>query len=300
MPERPSPPPEAIDESNNPKGLTFRPFAEALRDFELPEKTEAKIQKRLWLELFKEQMKEHEFTDMRGYIDALYAKDTVQHDLFLDTQDAIGFADEESAMEVKRALDTAQVENIDELPYIDGEITDGERDDSKSIYRELGTIGKGGMGQIYSALDERTGRIVAIKILHQKHITQEALLVRFAREAFALNKTSQSPFIVKILDVVSTAQKNDQNEMKELIGIVMDYVRGEDLFDTMRHQETYTHSEWFVASVATQIALALMEMHRVGILHRDLGLENVFLSIEKNAHPENGEIHVRVADFGIS
>ena len=66
-------------------------------------------------------------------------------------------------------------------------------------YRVVAKIGAGGMGEVYSAHDERLERDVALKVLPARALSDEAARKRFRKEALALSKLNH-PHIATIYD----------------------------------------------------------------------------------------------------
>jgi eukaryotic-like serine/threonine-protein kinase len=149
-----------------------------------------------------------------------------------------------------------------------------------SRYRDAEQIGRGAMGDIYRATDERLGRMVAVKVLAQRYAGDEPLRRRFSREAFAAARLSGEPNIVTIFDV---------GEQSERPYLVMEYLSGGSLADVLRRegaQEPERAIDWL-----EQAARALDAAHRAGVVHRDVKPANLLLD-------QNGTVHV--ADFGIA
>jgi adenylate cyclase len=144
-------------------------------------------------------------------------------------------------------------------------------------YEILGSIGVGGMGQIYRARDPRLGRQVALKVLGYQLTKDPESVARFfgeARAASALNH----PNIVTIYEV---------GEYQGQHFIAMEYVQGATLRDLLKHSselERFNH-------LASQIARALAAAHAAGIVHRDIKPENIMIR-------DDG--YVKVVDFGIA
>jgi predicted ATPase len=144
-------------------------------------------------------------------------------------------------------------------------------------YRLEAVIGRGGMGEVYRAVDTRLARTVAVKVVRAGALAQgrETHLLEEARSASALNH----PNIVTIYDVGS---------YDGVPYIVMEWVEG----PTLRQKLTLGPlGIQDVLSIATQVVDALSVAHSHGILHRDLKPENVMLT------PAG---RVKVLDFGIA
>ncbi|MEU0434199.1 serine/threonine-protein kinase [Streptomyces sp. NPDC006290] len=129
-------------------------------------------------------------------------------------------------------------------------------------------IGQGGMGQVWTAYDQRLDRRVAVKLLRpDKVVGQEAdeLRRRFARECRVTAQVDH-PGLVTVHDAGS--------EGEELF-LVMQYVDGADLSDHLAEHDPYPW-QWAVA-VATQLCAVLSAVHAVPIVHRDLKPRNVMV-----------------------
>jgi serine/threonine protein kinase len=134
---------------------------------------------------------------------------------------------------------------------------------------ELSTlIGQGGMGQVWTAYDQRLDRRVAVKLLRPDKVAgQEAdeLRRRFVRECRVTAQVDH-PGLVTVHDAGS--------EGEELF-LVMQYVDGADLADHLAEHDPYPW-QWTVA-VAAQLCAVLSAVHAVPIIHRDLKPRNVMV-----------------------
>ncbi|MFB7246158.1 protein kinase [Streptomyces populi] len=129
-------------------------------------------------------------------------------------------------------------------------------------------IGQGGMGQVWTAYDQRLDRRVAVKLLRPDKVAgQEAdeLRRRFARECRVTAQVDH-PGLVTVHDAGS--------EGEELF-LVMQYVDGADLSDHLAEHDPYPW-QWAVA-VAAQLCAVLSAVHAVPIVHRDLKPRNVMV-----------------------
>lgn len=151
-------------------------------------------------------------------------------------------------------------------------------------YRIVGLIATGGMARVYQATDEVLGRNVAVKILHQHLVTDDAFVERFRHEAISAAQLSH-PFIVSIFDTVSEAGAHDTR----IEAIVMELVHGTTLRRRLDDVRTLDPSE--VIAVGAQVADALDTAHRSRVVHRDIKPANILLSTDGR---------VLVADFGIA
>jgi len=131
-------------------------------------------------------------------------------------------------------------------------------------YEVLSLIGAGGMGEVYRARDVRLDRHVALKLPPDTISGDPQMLQRFEREARAAAALSH-PHICAIYDV-----GHDGNTQF----IVMEFLDGETLAHRLHAGALPAES---AISIATQIADALTEAHRNGLIHRDLKPANVML-----------------------
>lgn len=134
---------------------------------------------------------------------------------------------------------------------------------------ELSTlIGQGGMGQVWTAYDQRLDRRVAVKLLRPDRVAgQEAdeLRRRFVRECRVTAQVDH-PGLVTV---------HDAGTQGEDLYLVMQYVDGADLSDHLAEHDPYPW-QWAV-SVAAQLCAVLCAVHAVPIVHRDLKPRNVMV-----------------------
>ncbi len=144
-------------------------------------------------------------------------------------------------------------------------------------YRLIGRLGAGGMGQVFFGRSAG-GRAVAVKRIHPHLATDASFRERFAREVTAARQVSGA----------FTAPVIDADPDGEVPWLVTSYVPSLPLDEAVR---TYgALPEHTLRVLATGLAEALTEIHRVGLIHRDLKPGNVLLA-------EDGP---RVIDFGIA
>jgi len=154
-------------------------------------------------------------------------------------------------------------------------------------YRILALLGEGGMGKVYRAEHVRLGRKVAIKALRKELASRADVVARFFREARSVNDIGHS----NIIDVSDFVEKRDEDP--PLVYMVMELLSGQDLACRIQAAGTLDPEE--AVSVATQIADALIAVHRNRILHRDLKPENIFLVAQDEGKPK-----VKLLDFGVA
>ncbi|WP_185029547.1 serine/threonine-protein kinase [Streptomyces candidus] len=135
---------------------------------------------------------------------------------------------------------------------------------------ELSTlIGQGGMGQVWTAYDQRLDRRVAVKLLRPDRMAAAAeaedLRRRFVRECRVTAQVDH-PGLVTVHDAGSDTED---------LYLVMQYVEGADLAD--HHAETAPYPWQWAVSVAAQLCAVLSAVHAVPIVHRDLKPRNVMV-----------------------
>src|SRR5215510_8668925 len=139
------------------------------------------------------------------------------------------------------------------------------------IGRKLGpyqiqvALGAGGMGEVYKAKDTRLNRTVAIKVLPRFLSGRADLRQRFAREARAIASLSH-PNICPLYDI----GKEDGIDF-----LVMEYLEGETLAKRLKKGPLSTEQ---LLRTAIEIATALDQAHRQGVIHRDLKPGNIMLT----------------------
>ncbi len=156
-------------------------------------------------------------------------------------------------------------------------------------YRIDAVIGRGGMGAVYRATDQRLGREVAVKIIAVAAPGPEAharLRARFHREARAA-AALHHPNVVDVYDFGTDAAL-------DLDYLVMELLRGEDL--ASRLARAGPPQPDVAVDILYQAARGLGAGHRAGLIHRDVKPGNLYLEPDESA----GGFAVRVLDFGIA
>jgi eukaryotic-like serine/threonine-protein kinase len=145
-------------------------------------------------------------------------------------------------------------------------------------YRIVQRIGEGGMGEVYLATDVRLGRKVALKVISEKVFQSTSQRERFKQEApsaAALNH----PNICAVYDV---------GEWQGRPYIAMEYLDGVTLHQMIRSQILEVPR---IIDITLQIADALEEARKSGIIHRDIKSSNILLTKTKM---------VKLVDFGLA
>ncbi len=148
-------------------------------------------------------------------------------------------------------------------------------------------LGEGGMGAVYMGEHPLIGKRVAIKVLLDELVANEALVTRFFHEAKAANDIRHQ----NIVDIVDFG-KLDKPGGGHIVYLIMELLEGQSLagrLDTKR----LTFDE--VRHVLQQCCSGLAASHAKGIIHRDLKPDNLFL-VQRGGD----ENFVKILDFGIA
>jgi len=148
-----------------------------------------------------------------------------------------------------------------------------------SRYRVDGSLGHGGMANVYVGTDTLLRRRVAIKVLREQYASDDDFVTRFSYEAQSAAKLSH-PNIVNVYDF----GREDHSYY-----IVMELVDGATLADIMRDERVLP--EPVAVDYAIQIASGLANAHRQGLLHRDVKPANILVTKDDV---------VKLSDFGIA
>jgi eukaryotic-like serine/threonine-protein kinase len=143
-------------------------------------------------------------------------------------------------------------------------------------------IGKGGMGIVYLGHQTNVDRRIAIKVLLPERCDQETVL-RFQNEAKAASALSHP----------NTITIHDFGAWGELLYIAMEFLEGQSLQDVMNRERRIEPMR--LARITAQVLASLQEAHQVGIIHRDIKPDNVFLKTV-GGQPD----FVKVLDFGVA
>jgi len=151
-------------------------------------------------------------------------------------------------------------------------------------YEILRKLGEGGTAGVYKALDVRSGRPIAIKVIEGPQAKTATWAERLLREVELL-RSIRHPNVVSVLD---GGRRDDGSPF-----LVMEYLEGETLGQLMRR--TPMLSIEAALAIAAEVAAGLAATHAHGVIHRDVKPDNIFL-IE-----DAGEVRrAKVFDFGFA
>ena len=146
-------------------------------------------------------------------------------------------------------------------------------------YKLLGHLGTGGMSSVYLAEAKNTGQKRAIKVLPKKKVTDKSYLDRFYREGKAAASLNH-PNIVRVYDI---------NNAGKTHYMVMEYVQGADLYETVRDDGAMPIDEAVEAMI--QSAEGLLHAHQKTMVHRDIKPANLLRT-------DSGSI--KILDLGLA
>ncbi|HSG71986.1 MAG TPA: serine/threonine-protein kinase, partial [Planctomycetaceae bacterium] len=145
-----------------------------------------------------------------------------------------------------------------------------------SLVRKLGA---GGMGTVFLAKDERTNRMVALKLLPISSTFNETLIQRFRSEAMSASKLEHEN-IVRVYEA---------DEIDDFLYIALEYIDGTDVDKLIQSRERLPVKR--ASEIIKQVASALQHAHEQNIIHRDIKPSN--LMIRKDGV-------IKVTDLGLA
>ncbi len=147
-------------------------------------------------------------------------------------------------------------------------------------YRIVKELGRGGMGAVYLAFDERLQRKVALKVILPKAAANATAKDRFLREARAAAQIS-SDYVVNI---------HEADEIDGIPYISLQYLQGVPLDEYLKKKGTPTLAQSL--RIARETALGLAAAHKLGLIHRDIKPGNIWLEAPSG--------RVKILDFGLA
>lgn len=147
-------------------------------------------------------------------------------------------------------------------------------------YQIVSVLGKGGMGIVYEAIDEKLNRKVAIKVLNSSQIANKAHVIERFRSEARNHAQLLHPNIVTVYGFL---------EFDNQFAIVMEYVEGESLEKViLRNKRLHIYD---IVYITLQLLEGIGYAHSKGYIHRDIKPSNIIV---------NSEGTVKIMDFGIS
>ncbi|MCC6551524.1 MAG: serine/threonine protein kinase [Polyangiaceae bacterium] len=151
-------------------------------------------------------------------------------------------------------------------------------------YQIEGLLGRGGMGDVFRAKQVTLDTQVAIKVLQRSLADDELQVQRFSREAMACSRLKH-PNTIRVMDFGRASTGH--------LYLVMELLEGRTLSRVLRREAPLDPKR--VLRIALQVTKSISEAHELGLVHRDLKPQNLFLC---DIHGESD--FVKVLDFGIA
>src|SRR5271165_764230 len=170
--------------------------------------------------------------------------------------------------EISRASSVSE----DEGRFVSGTLLGGR-------YRILTLLGRGGMGEVYRAMDLTLGQSVALKFLPEEASRNQRLLERFHGEVRVARVVSH-PNVCRVYDI---------GQVEGMPFISMEYVDGEDLASLLTRIGRLPADK--AVETARKLCAGLAAAHDRGVIHRDLKPQNIMIN-------KRGE--VVIMDFGLA
>ncbi len=154
-------------------------------------------------------------------------------------------------------------------------------------FRVVRPLSEGGMGSVYVVEQLSTGAQRALKLMKRELVVDASLRERFLQEARVGSRIASD----HVVQVIAAGVDPETN----VPWLVMELLAGEEMADRVRRSGPLSRAE--VAEVAKQLTHALAAAHAVGVVHRDLKPNNLFLAASRTA---GAPFSVKVLDFGIA
>ncbi len=141
-------------------------------------------------------------------------------------------------------------------------------------YRILRSLGEGGMGKVFLAVRDGTSDEVAIKVLPPKKALEEGNALKRFRREMDLSQRVKHPNLARTLDV---------GDADGVHFMVLEYVRGESLYQTVKGEGGGPLRVTDTARFFLKVIDGLEAAHNVGLIHRDIKPSNIMITPEGDA-----------------
>jgi serine/threonine protein kinase/tetratricopeptide (TPR) repeat protein len=151
-------------------------------------------------------------------------------------------------------------------------------------------IARGGMGEVYEALDTELQSMVAIKTIRKEIAGTPQALAQFKREVLLARQVTH-PNACRIFDIFRDSPSSDPSAA--VLFVSMELLHGETIAERLKRTGRLPADE--VQRLMVQVAQALAAAHDAGILHRDLKPANIMLEAQSD-----GALRAVIMDFGLA
>jgi serine/threonine-protein kinase len=153
-----------------------------------------------------------------------------------------------------------------------------------SVFSALERLGAGAMGEVYRVLHRELGREFVAKVLHERYAADRQMLDRVRVEAQALGRLNHP----NVVSVTGFGVTRDGRPF-----LVMEYLRGRTLAAEVAARGALPARE--AIRLTLELLAALEAAHAIGIVHRDIKPDNLFL-----VENPDGKRVLQVLDFGLA
>ena len=165
-----------------------------------------------------------------------------------------------------------EMQDLSFPPFLD----EGDSFEGFNIVKEVFC---GGMGHVYLATEESGTREVALKCPNPDHEGNPVFLERFLREEWVASRVN-SPYLMKSYDL--------KQKRENYLFLLLEYCPGNNLRYQLETLKKFSILESI--EIGKQICKGLSELHKLGMVHRDIKPDNIVLSKEGN---------IKIVDYGI-
>ncbi len=155
------------------------------------------------------------------------------------------------------------------------------KDDIFEDYTIIEEIGEGGCAKVYLAQKKDDMSEVAVKMIDKINVSDKEM--SYIQNEILIMNNIDHPNVIKMLDCYETSEN---------YFIVLEYMRGGELFERIIDKDHFSEQE--AADVLKTLVDAINYCHSKGIIHRDLKPENILYESEEE------ESLLKIADFGVS
>lgn len=160
-------------------------------------------------------------------------------------------------------------------------------------FRIVRLQGRGGMGEVYEAWDERLRLRVGLKTIRREHAPNGDALQRFQREIRVAREVSH-PNLCRVYDLLEHKEPRDAPDSPKITAcLTMEWLEGETLQERLRRSRPLSTED--ALPLIRQVASALDALHASHVVHRDLKPGNIMM-----VSTADGGCRVAVTDFGLA